>query len=94
MPSINPSAPSRFILVESSAHMPTSVKAAYDHCAVVEVDADFLGRIPGISTRFRGVRGVVATWGPYPRSGKTAKSARVQAHTEAAALVAELNAKA
>jgi hypothetical protein len=92
MSSINPSAPSRFVFVESSAHMPNSVKAAYDWCAVVEVDADFTGRVLGISTRYRGVRAVVQTWDPYPRNGKTPASARVQAHAEAHALVAARNA--
>ena len=93
MPSLNPSASSRFLVIESTKKMPISVKAAYDYCAVVEVDADFTPRVPGISDRYRGVRRVVQAWAPYPRSGKTPASSRVRSLAEAAALAADLNAK-
>lgn len=94
MPSINTTVPSRFVLVETTAQMPNSVKAAYKHCAVVEIDADFTGTVPGISERYRGVRRIMARWPAYPANGKTERSGRVQALAEANAMVAELNAAA
>ena len=91
MPSINTAASSRFVTIETSAKMPNSVKAAYKHCAVLEIDADYTGPIHGISDRYKGIRGVVWQSGNYPAAGKTARSERQSSLAYAAELAAERN---
>lgn len=92
MPSINPAASSRFVFRVTAANMPSSVKAAYQHCAIMEIDgdlpADFMPA--AIDERIRGVRRIVESWGPYPSAGKTARSGKQTALREAAARLTDL----
>lgn len=94
MSSLNPAAPPRYLVRESCAKMPIKVKAAYRWCAVMEVDGDLpIDFHPAaIDKRIKGVRRIIASWGPYPAAGKTARSGRIQAETAAEAMIARLEA--
>lgn len=87
MSSLNPSADSRYIVMERAAFKPLH----YRYVAVVEVDADFLGEPAMISKRSKGVRDIVRKWRPTPGGGKTIKSGIVINRLAAQKLAEELN---
>ena len=76
-----------YIVMTSSAHMPTSCKGRYRNVAVVEVEDGIYPKM--ISTHAKGVRSIVRHFGPQ-NCGTTDKCAYRRTLVEAAALVESL----
>lgn len=87
MSSLNPSAASRYIVMERAASKPIN----YSYVAVVEVDADLQKEPAMVSLKSKGVRSIVRKWSPTPKGGKTNKSGIVINRLAAQRLATELN---
>jgi hypothetical protein len=83
-----------YIVMKSSAHMPTKVKAAYVNIAVVQLtqNATANNRRPSmISERSRDILRIARRWAPVPAAGKTERSGYVQAMNAANQMAHDLN---
>jgi hypothetical protein len=81
--------PRPYIVMTSSAHMPTVVRARYINVAVVEVTTNAVPKM--ISPRARGVRRIISHSGPvhlgsHPKGGTAAELALSEAETLASYL--------
>lgn len=83
-----------FVVISSSAKMPSSCWGRYRHVAVLEVRKGWLTSLPReISDRGLGVLRVVRTWDRV-HVGKTERDAYTAAYREARTLADEYNRKA
>ena len=81
---------SRYIVMTSTAQMPSSVRSPYRRVAVVETDLPEGAEPKMISERARGVIRIVETW-ERQFVGATEKCAYQRALSEAEALVEKLS---
>lgn len=79
-----------YIVMTSSAKMPSSCGGRYRNVAVVELEDGFVGIPTMISTHARGVKRVVRHYGPQS-VGKTDRCAYARAFKAAQALADEMN---
>ena len=85
---------SKFIVVSSSAKMPSSCWGRYRRVAVLEINDECPAGGPRmISERARGVVQIVRTWEKCSVGKAQVRCAYTRAMAEAAALAAELNAQ-
>jgi hypothetical protein len=85
---------SMYIVMESSAHMPSSCKAPYRRIAVVQLSQEYTAhnRLPKfIGERARGVLRIAREYAPVPAKGKTERCGLVQTRKAAADLAYRLN---
>jgi hypothetical protein len=82
------------IVMESSAHMPASCKAAYRRIAVVQLTQEYAAHnhLPKfISERAHGVLRIAHEWAPVPAAGKTERSGLQRTRDAARQLAWALN---
>lgn len=83
-----------YVVLESSAHMPSKVRARYARIVVVQLSQEFTShdyRPKMISARARGVLRIVREYPVVPRNGKTERSGYVRTRRAATELAANLN---
>lgn len=81
-----------YVVMSASAKMPTSVKARYMRCAVVELQPGFEGYPKMISERARGVARIVQTWErQHVGSSGSEGTAFARAHKAAQYMCDQLN---
>lgn len=79
-----------YLIMTASASMPSSCKGSYSRIALVELEQGFTERPKMISTRAKGLKRIVAEWGPVPSRYKTERAGFPQAMKEAEALKTKL----
>lgn len=80
----------KFVVIDSAANMPASVKSPYRHCAVIETDGEHMPS--RIDRRSRACVRIVRVWDRC-NVGRMVRSAFRRALDEADALDARLNAE-
>lgn len=91
---INQRGTNMYIVMEASAHMPSSCKAWYRKIAVVQLTQEYTAQNKKprqISDRDRGIVRVVRIFPPVPAAGRTEHSGLVQTRKAAKELAYQLN---